>query len=82
VVVARIGPEGRPAGIALRPDCYDEAARDPFGRPRLSLDAPELLHEALAVSDEELRTLRTLVERHNGLEAGSRALAEAFAATA
>jgi hypothetical protein len=36
----------------------------------------------MAVSDDELRALRALVERHNGLEAGSTGLRAALAATA
>jgi hypothetical protein len=74
--------EERAAGVVLVPDRYDVVARDPFAQPPLSPDPERLWQEAMAVPDDELRALRAMVERHNGLEAGAGALREALAATA
>jgi hypothetical protein len=82
VIVARSVDEERAAGVVLVPDRYDVVARDPFARPPLSPDPERLWQEAMAVPDDELRALRAMVERHNGLEAGAGALREALAATA
>ncbi len=81
VVVAKFADEGRPAGIVLRPETYEEAARDPFGQPRLTEDVGQLLDQALALEEDELRVLRQLVEAHNSLEAASSALGEALGST-
>src|SRR6202008_1891894 len=81
VGVARSAGEGA-AGSALTPDGYDEAARDPFGRPPLSEDAGRLWEDLLAVGEEELWMLRQLIVPHNSLEAASQALGEALATTA
>ncbi len=82
VLVARSILDGRAGGIALTPARYDLVARDPFGRLPVGVDPRRPLGEALAVGAEELRALRGMVERHNSLAAGSRALAEALATTA
>ena len=82
VVVARTVDGDRAAGVVVTPDRYDVAARDPFCRPPLSSDPEELWREVDALEVEDLRALRALVERHNGLEAGSLALREALADTA
>lgn len=81
VVVARAAGEDGAAGAVLTPDRYDEAARDPFGEPPLSDDAGRLWGEVLAVEESDLKALRHLVESGNGLDAASRALAGALAAT-
>jgi hypothetical protein len=78
VVVARSADEDRAAGVVLTPDRYDDAARDPFGKPPLTTDPGLLWNELLALDDEDLRRLRRQVETHNSLEAASRALAEAI----
>jgi hypothetical protein len=80
VVVARAAAEE--GGVVLTPDRYDEAARDPFGDPALTADPDRLWDEALALSGGDLRDLRRLVEDNNSLEAASRALDAAVAATA
>jgi hypothetical protein len=81
VVVARsLGARGA-SGAVLTPDVYDEAARDPFGDPRVTEDAVRLWDELLAVDEQALNTLRHLVENHNSLPAASRALGEALSAT-
>jgi hypothetical protein len=81
VVVAKFADEGRSAGIVLRPETYLEAARDPFGLPPLTTDAGRLWEGVLTVEDQDLRELRGLVEANNSLEAASRALGDALAAT-
>jgi hypothetical protein len=82
VLVARTAPEGGAAGVVLAPSTYDSAARDPFGRPPVSTDFAGLWREALGLEGEELGALRAMVERHNGLEAATSALAAALAQTA
>ncbi|HYP55941.1 MAG TPA: hypothetical protein VEQ41_06535, partial [Solirubrobacterales bacterium] len=79
VVVARAAAEE--GGVVLTPGRYDEAARDPFGEPRLTTDPDRLWREAAAVDRDDLRGLRRLVERGNSIEAASRALDGALAAT-
>ena len=81
VVVARSLGAHEASGAVLTPHNYDEAARDPFGDPRVSEDAARLWEEALAVDEAELGTLRQLVEQHNGPAVASRELDEALAAT-
>ncbi len=81
VIVARAVGEDGAAGAVLTPGRYDEAARDPFGEPPLSDDAGRLWEEALALEEPDLKALRRLVESGNGLDAASRALAGALAAT-
>jgi hypothetical protein len=82
VIVARsLGPHGA-SGAVLTPDGYDQAARDPFGDPRVTEDAARLWDEVLALDEADLGTLRDLVESHNSLETASRALGDALAATA
>lgn len=81
VVVARsLGARGA-SGAVLTPGAYDEAARDPFGDPRVTEDVARLWDELLAVDETAHNTLRQLVERHNSLSAASRALGEALTAT-
>lgn len=82
VVVARSAGEDGAAGAVLTPDRYDEAARDPFGRPPLTDDAGLLWEELLAIGEPELQALRRGVETHNSLDVASRALGKALAATA
>jgi hypothetical protein len=82
VIVARsLGAHGA-SGVVLTPDNYDEAARDPFGDPRVSEDVGRLWDEVLALDEADLSALRHLVESHNSLEAASEALGRALAATA
>jgi hypothetical protein len=81
VVVARSAGEDRAAGVVLTPDRYDAAARDPFGEPPLTTDPGLLWGELLALGEADLRRLRRQVEDHNSLDAASRALAAAIAAT-
>jgi len=81
VVVARsLGARGA-SGVVLTPDIYDEAARDPFGDPRVTEDAAQLWDELLAIDETALSDLRRLVGRHNSLDASARAFAKALAAT-
>jgi hypothetical protein len=82
VVVARGRGEDAVAGAVLTPALYDRAARDPFGEPPLTASPGRLWTETLAVGEAELQTLRHLIETHNSLEASTRALGEALAATA
>jgi hypothetical protein len=78
VVVARsLGRHGA-SGAVLTPDRYDQAARDPFGDPRVTEDAARLWDEVLALDEAGLSALRHLVESHNSLEIASRALGEAL----
>lgn len=79
VVVARSVDGNRAAGAVLTAEGYDDAARDPFGRPPLSDDPGQLWDEALALDEDDLRQIRRLVETHNSLEAASKALADAIA---
>lgn len=81
VVVARpLGAHGASA-TALTPDRYDEAARDPFGSPRVSEDFALIWKEVLALEESDLTELRRLVERHNSLDAAAQALDQALART-
>lgn len=81
VIVARsLGARGASATV-LRPDRYDEAARDPFGDPSVVEDPARLWEELLALDESELSSLRQLVESHNSLKVASHALGEALAAT-
>jgi hypothetical protein len=82
VVVARRAGKGNAAGIVLRPECYEAAARDPFGDPEVTTDPGALWDELLEIEDGELRDLRRLVEAHNSLDAAAAALRDAVAATA
>lgn len=79
VVVARsLGARGA-SGAVLTPDVYDEAARDPFGDPRVTEDAARLWDELLAVDETALLDLRHLVEEHNSIETSARSLSGALA---
>lgn len=81
VVVARsLGARGA-SGAVLTPGVYDEAARDPFGDPRVTEDASRLWDELLATDETALDTLRHLVESHNSLPTAAQALGEALTAT-
>lgn len=81
VVVARsLGARGA-SGAVLTPDVYADAARDPFGDPRVTENAAQLWDELLAIDETALSDLRHLVERHNSLDASTRAFAKALAAT-
>lgn len=81
VVVARsLGAHGASATV-LTPERYDEAARDPFGNPRVTEDTAQLWDELLAVGESDLTALRGLVEKHNSLEIAALALGEALATT-
>lgn len=81
VVVARTAGADRASGVVLTPAGYDLAGRDPFGLPPLSEDVERLWEDLLALRAEDLEAIRTLVERHNSLEAASAALADALRAT-
>lgn len=81
VVVARTVADEQAAGIVLRPECYEEAARDPFGEPELTVDPDRLWDGILALGEVELRALRRLVEANNSLDAAASALRDAFAET-
>lgn len=81
VVVARpFGAHGA-SGAVLTPDRYDEAARDPFGDPRVTEDTAQLWEEIPAIDETALRELRHRVETHNSLEVALRALDDALAGT-
>lgn len=81
VVVARtLGAYGA-SGAVLTPDCYDQAARDPFGDPRVTEDPARQWDEVLALDETDLNALRHLVESQNSIEVASRALDEALATT-
>jgi len=81
VIVARpYGAQGA-SGAVLTSDRYDEAARDPFGDPRVTEDTGRLWEEVLDVDETDLRELRHKVEAHNSLEAASRALGDALTDT-
>lgn len=78
VVVSRsLGARGASATV-LTPERYDEAARDPFGNPRVSEDFDLIWDELEALDESALTELRHLVERHNSLDAAARALDEAL----
>ena len=84
VVVARSLGAHEASGAVLTPENYDEAARDPFGDPRVSEDVGALWVEALAVDEAAVTKLRQQVEAHNrpevALGALDGALATAFGA--
>ncbi|HET9162860.1 MAG TPA: hypothetical protein VFN89_05360 [Solirubrobacterales bacterium] len=80
VVVARSLGAREASGAVLTPNNYDEAARDPFGGPRVTEDAAQLWDELLAVDQTDLTTLRQLVQKHNSLEVTAQALDQALAA--
>jgi hypothetical protein len=79
VVVARSFEGDGAAGAVLSPTSYGGAAQDPFGKPAVSASANRLWSELLALSEDDLREIRRLVEQHNSLEVASRALAKAIA---
>jgi hypothetical protein len=81
VVVARSLGANDASGAVLTPERYDQAARDPFGDPRVTEDTARLWDELLAIDEAALTTLRHLVEKHNSLEVASQALEEALVAT-
>jgi hypothetical protein len=81
VVVARSLGARQASGVVLTPERYDDAARDPFGDPRVTEDATRWWSELLALDETDLTVLRQLVERHNSLEGSSRSLDEALATT-
>ena len=74
VVVARKAGRGNAAGIVLGPECYEAAARDPFGDRRVTTDPGELWDELLRIEEGELRELRRLIEAHNSLDAAAAAM--------
>ena len=81
VVVARsLGARGA-SGAVLTPENYDEAARDPFGNPRVTEDFRTLWDDALSLDENALTTLRRLVETHNSPERTLQAFDEAVATT-
>lgn len=82
VLIARSAGEDGAAGAALTAAAYDRAARDPFGEPSLDGDPESLWRALLAIDEDELRSLRGLVETRNSIEAASRALGRALAETA
>jgi hypothetical protein len=81
VVVTRSLGRRAASAVVLRPDRYDEAARDPFGDPPLTEDPARLWEDLLALDETDLVALRRLVEEYNSLSAASRALGEALSAT-
>ena len=81
VVVTRTLGKEAAGGVVLRPDIYQEAARDPFGEPDVTTDLGQLWEALLAVDERELRELRSLVEAHNSLEAAAATIRETVAAT-
>lgn len=81
VVVARSLGAHAASGVVLTPANYDQAARDPFGDPRVTEDAASLWDEALSLDETALTSLRLLVEKHNSLEVAARALDEALTET-
>lgn len=64
VVVRSLGARGA-SGAVLTSENYDEAARDPFGDPRVTEDVKALWEETLALDESALAALRALVEAHN-----------------
>ncbi len=82
VVVARPVDDGRAAGVVLTPSRYDDAARDPFGRPSVTTDPERLWAEALSLKADDLAALRQLVARENSIERASSALDAALWSTA
>jgi hypothetical protein len=81
VVVARSLDADAAAGIVLSPDCYEDAARDPFGRPEVTSDPDRLWDDLIALDGDDLRSLRRLVEAHNSLDAAAAAFRAAVSAT-
>ncbi len=71
----------RAAGVVLTRENYDVSARDPFGRPSVSVDVDRLWAEALELDRTDLLALRSLVQRNNSLEVASLALGEALRRT-
>ena len=81
VVVARsFGARGA-SGAVLTPENYDEAARDPFGDPRVTEDAAALWDDVLALDRPSLVSLRRMVEKHNSPAVALEAFDDALAAT-
>lgn len=81
VVVARsLGSHGA-SGAVLSPENYDDAARDPFGDPRVTEDFGALWDEAMSLDEHALTELRQLVETHNGPERTLQAFDAAVATT-
>ena len=81
VVVARSAGTGSAAGVVLRPEIYEDAARDPFGTPKLTTDFGELWEGLLGVEEGDLRAVRDLVEARNSLDAAAAAVRDAVAET-
>lgn len=81
VVVARGADAGGAEGVVLRPALYEEAARDPFGEPKVTSEIDRLWEGLLALEPGELRALRKLVEADNTLDAAASAVRAAIAAT-
>jgi hypothetical protein len=81
VVVTRSLGRRAASAVVLTPDCYHEAARDPFGDPPVTEDSARLWEDLLALDATDLIALRRLVEEYNSLSAASRALREALSAT-
>ncbi len=79
LVVARSFGAREASGAVLTPDNYDEAARDPFGRPQASEDVSALWSAALDVGERQLMALRHLVERHNSPTVALRSFDNALA---
>ncbi len=65
VVVTRSHGAGEASGVVLTPENYDEAARDPFGAPRVTEDDGALWNDVLSLDRRALTALRQLVETHN-----------------
>lgn len=80
VVVTRTIGDRTAAGIVLRPEGFEEAARDPFGDPGATTDLGALWEGLLAVDEGELLELRCLVETHNSLDAAAASMRDAVAA--
>jgi hypothetical protein len=81
VVVARSLGSREASGVVLTPENYEEAARDPFGDPRVTEDVTALWHDALALDEGALWNLRQQVETHNSREAAYQALQAALRTT-
>lgn len=79
VVVARSLGAHEASGAVLTPENYDEAARDPFGTPRVSEDFGALWGEVMALDAAALTRLRQQVEAHNSPEVALGALDGALA---
>jgi hypothetical protein len=72
---------GHAGGIVLRPETYEDAARDPFGEPQLAADLDSVWDGLLSVDESELRELRVLVEANHSLDAAASAARAAITAT-